>query len=83
MPKLVYNPLTGDFDYVNKDSDFALSGLKDVQYIYPDDGDVLTWDSTQGKWSSQAVTSSPNLDGGLSNSNYSGSTPIDGGDSAS
>jgi hypothetical protein len=81
MPKLIYNPLTGDFDYVSKNADFTISGLKDVSYIYPDDGDVLTWNSAKGKWSSQAVTSSPNLDGGLSDSNYSGTTTIDGGTS--
>jgi hypothetical protein len=79
MPKPILNPLTGEFDYINKNSDFSISGLKDLNYVYPSDGDVLTWNNTLGKWSSQAVTSSPNLDGGLSYSNYSGSTPIDGG----
>ncbi|MBE3093950.1 MAG: hypothetical protein IMZ52_02885 [Actinobacteria bacterium] len=81
MPKLSYNAVEGILDYISKNSDFAISGLKDISYIYPTDGDVLTWNSSLGKWSSQAVTSSPNLDGGLSNSNYSGTTTIDGGTS--
>ena len=81
MPKIIYNPIEGGFDYINKNSDFSISGLKDLNYVYPSDGDVLTWNNSLGKWSAQAVTSSPNLDGGLSNSNHAGTTTIDGGTS--
>jgi hypothetical protein len=81
MPKPILNPLTGEFDYINKNSDFSISGLKDLNYVYPSDGDVLTWNNTIGKWSAQAVTSSPNLDGGFSNSTYGATPTLDGGDS--
>lgn len=83
MPKQIFNPITGDFDYVNKNSDFSVSGLKDLNYANATDGDVLTWNNTLGKWSAQAVTSSPNLDGGFADSWYSSTSIVDGGDSAS
>lgn len=78
MPKLTYNPVTGDFDYINKNSDFSISGLRDVYYSNATNGDSLVWNAALGKWSSQYVgggTGAPDnasyvtisAEGGLSN----------------
>lgn len=79
MTKLIYNPLSDSFDYINKNNDFSISGLKDVEYIHPDDGDSIVWNDSLGKWSSQNITGSPDLDGGVPNSNYNSTTTINGG----
>lgn len=50
------------------DDDFAPSGtlswasiedLSDVEIMTPSDGEVLTWDATLGRWSSQTIAASP------------------------
>jgi hypothetical protein len=67
MTKLKYNPFTDSFDYVNKNSDFAISGLKDfdnspTRY----DGDKIVWDATSGKW----LPYNEWIDCGKSNTSY-------------
>lgn len=61
-------------------SALALDDLSDVNAASPADGDALTWDAGTSEWVAAAVAAgSSNLDGGQADTNYGGTTAIDGG----
>lgn len=62
-------------------SALTLDDLANVSVPNPSDNDVLAYDSAQAQWIAVAATGggSPNLDGGHADTEYGGTSAIDGG----
>ena len=74
-------PLRGDISAEAGQVLVTVKGLQTIPVLAttPTDQQVLTYVAVNGDWEPSSVSGSPNLDGGTANTNYGGTTAINGG----